>query len=169
MVAASPRNWSSALCRYARYWISGTGSRPPMPEPAASPRMDVSSSRVSNTRSAPNRSRNAFVTPYTPPLAATSSPNSTMPGLVTRASVSVALMVWARVSPSAFSGNRPPKASARAPRLGPSAASAASATTRATRTGRRGASGATTSAVLVSLGSAMTSSAIRRTCHPTSS
>src|SRR5207253_1958266 len=24
--AASPRSWSSALCRYARYWISGMGS-----------------------------------------------------------------------------------------------------------------------------------------------
>ena len=27
-VAASPRSWSSALCRYARYWISGTGTKP---------------------------------------------------------------------------------------------------------------------------------------------
>ncbi|HYZ55508.1 MAG TPA: hypothetical protein VE733_18670 [Streptosporangiaceae bacterium] len=31
-VAASPRIWSSALCKYARYWISGTGSRPVTPK-----------------------------------------------------------------------------------------------------------------------------------------
>ena len=50
IVAASPRSWSSALCRYARYWISGTGSSPPSPAPSPSPRIDVSSSRVSKTR-----------------------------------------------------------------------------------------------------------------------
>ena len=37
MVAASPRSWSSALCRYARYWISGTGSSPASPAPSAEP------------------------------------------------------------------------------------------------------------------------------------
>jgi len=73
------------------------------------------------------------------------------------------------VSAPALSGNRPPNASVRLPRLGPPAASAASATARDTRTGRRGASGAITSAALASFGSAMTSSAMRRTCQPTSS
>ena len=53
------------------------------------------------------------MTPYTPPLAATSSPKTTIAGLVTRASVSVALMVWASVSGPAFSGSLPPNASAR--------------------------------------------------------
>ena len=79
-------------------------------------------------------------------------------------------MVWASVSGPAFSGSRPPNASSAGalarpePRRPP-----ASATARATRTGRRGASGATTSAALASFGSAMTSSATRRTSQPTSS
>ena len=92
-----------------------------------------------------------------------------MAGFATSASVSAALMVCASVSGPAFSGSRPENASDRAPWLGPVAASAASVTARATRTGRRGASAETTSPALASLGSAMTSSATRRTCQPSSS
>ena len=113
IVAASPRIWSAALCRYARYWISGTGSSPARPAPRARPRMDCSSSRVSNTRAAPNRSASPRVTPYTPPLRATSSPNTSMPGRAARASASAALIDWARVRPPADSGSRPAKASSR--------------------------------------------------------
>jgi len=76
------------LCRYARYWISGTGSSPPSPAPSARPRIDVSSSSVSKTRVLPKQSANAFVTPYTPPLAATYSPKTSMAGFATSASVS---------------------------------------------------------------------------------
>src|SRR5689334_19565817 len=104
---ASPRSWSSALCRYARYWISGTGSSPDTLAPSARPRIDVSSSRVSKTRAAPNRSRSPFVTPYTPPFCATSSPKTTICGYARSASASAALMVWASVSGPAYSGSRP--------------------------------------------------------------
>ena len=62
-VAASPRSWSSALCRYARYSISGTGRKPDTAAPSASPRMDVSSSSVSNTRPAPKRAWSPRVMP----------------------------------------------------------------------------------------------------------
>ena len=65
----------------------GTGSPAPAAcrparRPSPSPRIEVSSSRVSKTRAAPNRSRSPFVTPYTPPLAATSSPKTAICGVV---------------------------------------------------------------------------------------
>lgn len=169
MVAASPRNWSSALCRYARYWISGTGSIPASPAPNPSPSTDVSSSRVSKTRAAPNLSRSPLVTPYTPPLAATSSPKTASSGWLSIPSASAALMLCARVSGPASSGGLPPNASTRLAASGPAARCAARATTVATRSGRRGDSGATTSAGLASFGSSSTSSAVRRTCQPRSS
>ena len=75
-VAPSPRIWSIALCTYARYWISGIGSRPDTPAPRARPRIVCSSSNVSNTRRPPADRCSPRVTPYTPPLAPTSSPNT---------------------------------------------------------------------------------------------
>ncbi len=51
---ASPRIWSPALWKYARYWISGTGSMPMFAKPCASPKIIVSSSSVLNTRRGPN-------------------------------------------------------------------------------------------------------------------
>jgi len=85
-VAAS-RGSGRRRCAGTRgYWISGTGSSPARPAPRARPRMDCSSSRVSNTRAAPNRSASPRVTPYTPPLRATSSPNTSMPGQAASAS-----------------------------------------------------------------------------------
>ena len=48
--AASPRIWSQALWKYARYWISGIGSMPMLAKPCARPRIIVSSSSVLNTR-----------------------------------------------------------------------------------------------------------------------
>jgi hypothetical protein len=108
--------------------------------------MDCSSSTVSNTRAAPNAASRPLVTPYTPPLRATSSPNTSMPGRAARASVSVALMACARVIGPADSGSRPPNARRRA------ASPAAVAAPAATASGRRGASGAITWAALVSRG-----------------
>ena len=75
--------------------------------------MDCSSSRVSNTRAEPNRWASPRVTPYTPPLRATSSPNTSSPGRAARASASAALIDWASVNPPAASGSRPAKASSR--------------------------------------------------------
>ena len=121
---------------------------------APSPRIEVSSSSVSKTRPAPNRSRSPLVTPYTPPLTAdVLAEDQHPPGWSSSASVSVGVdglcqgqragllrqLAAERLGPGAW--------------LGPPAASAASATARATRTGRRGASGATTSAAVASFGS----------------
>ena len=54
--------------------------------------MACSSSGVSNTRPAPNRRSSPLVTPYTPPLRATSSPNTSIPGRAASASASAALI-----------------------------------------------------------------------------
>ena len=59
----------------------GTGSREPAAAPrrrapSARPRIDCSSSSVSKTRGPPNRRCSPRVTPYTPPLRPTSSPNT---------------------------------------------------------------------------------------------
>src|SRR5262249_39177249 len=102
--------------------------------------MDCSSRTVSNTRPAPKAASSPLVTPYTPPLRPTSSPNTSMPGRAARASVSVALMAWARVSGPPDSGSRSPNAARRA------FSSAAMAAPAATASGRRGASGPSTSA-----------------------
>ena len=109
--------------------------------------MDCSSSTVSNTRPAPKAASSPLVTPYTPPLRATSSPNTSMPGRAASASVSVALMVWARVIGPADSGSRPPNARCRA-----AAPAGRGGRAAATASGQRGASGAITWAALVSRG-----------------
>ena len=83
-LAASPRIWSQALWKYARYWISGIGSMPMLAKPWAMPRIMVSSSRVLNTRRGPNAFCRPLVTVYTPPFCATSSPNSSVSGYLAR-------------------------------------------------------------------------------------
>ena len=100
--------------------------------------MACSSSGVSNTRPAPNRRSSPLVTPYTPPLRATSSPNTSIPGRAASASASAALIDWASVSGPASSGSLPANTRCR------SAAGAATAARAATTVGRRGASGAIT-------------------------
>jgi len=115
--------------------------------------MDCSSSTVSNTRPAPKAASSPLVTPYTPPLRATSSPNTSMPGRAASASVSVALIAWASVSGPPDSGSRSPNAARRA------FSSAAVAAPEATASGERGASGAITCAALTSRGAPARSAA----------
>ena len=81
----------------------GTGSRArarSRPAPTPGPRRgSVCSSRsVSKTRCPPKRLRSPRVTPYTPPLTATSSPKTSSSGRRSISSASVALIDWARVS-----------------------------------------------------------------------
>ena len=109
--------------------------------------IDVSSSSVSNTRPAPNRSRRPLVTPYTPPLAATSSPKTTSCGSAEQRVGQRRVDGLGEGEAAGLLGQLPGAAAVGpAPRRRPPAAAAAAPIARATRTGRRGASGAVTSA-----------------------
>ena len=123
------------------------GAARPGPRRGPGPRMDCSSSSVSNTRPAPNRSSRPRVTPYTPPLRATSSPNTSMPGRAARASASAALTDWARVS-----GPPAPRAAARQRRPACGPGRPRGRRPAQTWSGRCGASGAITCAAVASRG-----------------
>ena len=71
--------------------------------------MACSSSRVSNTRGAPKRACRPRVSPYTPPLRPTSSPNTHSDGRAANWSASAALIDWARVSGPAALGRLAPE------------------------------------------------------------
>ena len=104
--AADPRRCAGRRGTGSRAWARTRQA----PLPSATPRMVCSSSRVSNTRWPPKRFRRARVTPYTPPLTATSSPKTRASGWAAIRSARVALMACARVIRGPDSGRRPPHA-----------------------------------------------------------
>ena len=172
MVAASPRSWSSALCRYARYWISGIGQQPVQPG-ARAPRPRIGG-LVEQRVEDPLGAEPVLQVLGDPVDAALARPRPrrtpARPARPSSASVSAALMVCARVSGPALLGQLAAErlaAGRRARRRRPGSR-------RRRCAGRRAAAGAGRAGRRprrreASFGSLSTSSATLRTCQPTSS